>query len=291
LFYLTSVHYLSHRFDDPHFMDQFNVAYLMNSPVETLSQGLLLKFKPLNLDVLPLYIVVMAAFPIVLWCMLRWRNAVLIGSIGLYLAGRHYGWNFPSYPAGVWYFNPFAWQLLFVFGAWLALGGAEACRWLLRFRILYILSVGFLLFALVLTLAERIPALRQFIPFAIHEMFIPNDKTNLAPYRVIHLASLVFIVVSFIPMDWPGLQSPVFKPLIRCGQQSLPVFCVGLFLSFVAHFVLEFGSEGVLPQLVVGAAGLWIMTIIAYYRTWSKHVDKSLSSGRKSTTAEVGGGP
>jgi hypothetical protein len=291
LFYLTSVHYLSHRFDDPHFMDQFNVAYLMNSPVETLSQGLLLKFKPLNLDVLPLYIVLMAVFPVVLWLMLRRRNAVLIGSIGLYLAGRHYGWNFPSYPAGVWYFNPITWQLLFVIGAWLALGGAEASRWLLRFRIIYVLSAGFLLFGLVLTLAERIPDLRQFIPNAIDGAFIPNDKTNLAPYRVIHLASLIFIVVSFIPMDWPGLQWPVLKPLIRCGQQSLPVFCVGLFLSFVAHFVLEFGSEGILAQLVVGAAGLWIMTIIAYYRTWSKEVDKSLSSGRKSTTAEVGGGP
>lgn len=156
---------------------------------------------------------------------------------------------------------------------------------------LYILSVVFLLFALVLTLAERIPPLRQFIPFAIHEMFIPNDKTNLAPYRVIHLASLVFIVVSVIPMDWSGLRWPILKPLIRCGQQSLPVFCVGLFLSFVAHFVLEFGLEGILAQILVGAAGLWMMTIVAYYRTWSKQVDKSLSSSRKSTAAEVGGDP
>ena len=97
---------------------------------------------------------------------------------------------------------------------------------------------------------------------------------------VIGVASVV-IVVSLIPIDWPGLKWPIFKPLIRCGQQSLPVFCVGLFLSFIAHFVIQFGSEGVLAQLVVGAAGLSIMTIIAYYRTWSKDIDKSLSSGGK----------
>jgi hypothetical protein len=290
-FYLTSVHYLSHRFNDPHLMDQFNVAHLMNFPVETLSQGLMLKFKPLNLDVLPLYIVLMAAFPIVLWFMLRWRNAVMIGSIGLYLAARHYGWNFPSYPVGVWYFNPLAWQLLFVFGAWLALGGAAANRGILHFRALYALSAAFLLFALVVTLGERIPDLRQFIPDVIAGIFIPNDKTNLAPYRVIHLAGLVFIVVSLMSIDWPGLKWPVFRPLIICGQQSLPVFCVGLFLSFIAHFVLEFGSEGVLAQLVVGAAGLWIMTIIAYYRTWSKEVDKSLSSGGKALRGGGGGEP
>ena len=279
--YLTAVHYLAHNFDDLHLMDQFNVAPLMNFPVETLSQGFVLKFKPLNLDVLPLYIVLMAAFPAVLWFMLRWRNAVMIGSIGLYLAARHYGWNLASYPAGVWYFNPFAWQLLFVFGAWLALGGTAASRGLLRSRLLYVLCTGFLLFALAIALAERISELQRFVPEVIAGVFIPNDKTNLAPYRVIHLASLTFIVVSLIPIDWPGLKWPIFKPLIRCGQQSLPVFCVGLFLSFIAHFVIQFGSEGVLAQLVVGAAGLAILTIIAYYRTWSKEVDKSLSSGGK----------
>jgi hypothetical protein len=225
----------------------------------------------------------MAAFPIVLWFMLQWRNAVMIASIGLYLAARHYDWNLASYPTGVWYFNPFAWQLLFVLGAWLALGGAAASRGLLHSRILYILCSGFLLFALAITLAERIPELLQFVPDVIAKLFIPNDKTNLAPYRVIHLASLAFLVVSLIPIDWPGLKWPIFKPLIRCGQQSLPVFCVGLFLSFIAHFVLGFGLEGVPAQLVVGATGLWIMTIIAYYRTWSKDVDKTLSSARKSS--------
>ncbi len=281
--YLTAVHYLAHKFDDLHLMDQFNVASLMNAPVETLSEGLALRFKPLNLDVLPLYIVLMAAFPIVLWFMLRWRNAVMIGSIGLYLAARHYDWNLASYPAGVWYFNPYAWQLLFVLGAWLALGGAAASRGLLQSRILYVLCTGFLLFALATTLAEQVPELRSFVPDVIAKLFIPNDKTNLAPYRVVHLASLAFLVVSLIPIDWPGLKWPIFKPLIRCGQQSLPVFCVGLFLSFIAHFVLGFGWNGVPVQLAVGATGLWIMTIIAYYRTWSKEVDRTLSSGRESS--------
>jgi len=287
LFYLTTVHYLSHRFDDPHFMDQFNVATLMNHPVETLSEGLLLKFKPLNLDVLPLYIVLMAAFPIILWLMLRWCNVVMLGSVGLYVAARHYGWNFPSYPTGVWYFNPLAWQLLFVLGAWLALGGTKATGRILRSRWLYFPCAALLLIAFGITLAERIPGLLELIPGPFVQLFIPNDKTNLAPYRVAHLASLAFIVVSLIPIDWPGLKWPVFRPLIRCGQQSLPVFCVGLFLSFIVHFVFEFGSSNVLVQLLVGATGLWIMTLIAYYRTWSKQVDKNLVTER---STRAGGG-
>lgn len=105
------------------------------------------------------------------------------------------------------------------------------------------------------------------------------------------MVSLMFIVVSLIPVDWPGLKWPIFKPMIRCGQQSLPVFCVGLFLSFIAHFVLGFGSVGVVAQLLVGAAGLWIMTMVAYYRAWSKEVDKGLPSGGKLPKGEARGEP
>ena len=60
--YLASVHFLSNKFDAPDFIDLFNVAPLLNAPVETLTQGLLLRYKPLNLDVLPLYVVLMGAF-------------------------------------------------------------------------------------------------------------------------------------------------------------------------------------------------------------------------------------
>ena len=75
---------------------------------------------------LPLYIVLMGLFPPVLWLMLRQPDLVMLASIALYFAARYFGWNLPAYPAGTWYFNPFTWQLLFVFGAWCALGGANA---------------------------------------------------------------------------------------------------------------------------------------------------------------------
>ena len=50
--------------------------------------------------------------------------------------------------------------------------------------------------------------------------------------------------------------------------------------------MLHVGSEEIPAQLLVGAAGLWIMTIIAYYRTWSKEVDRELGA-----TAMVKGPP
>ncbi len=277
VFYVTSIHYVAHNFDVPHLMDQFNVARLMEYPVETLSQGLILRLKPLNLDVLPLYIVLMGLFPPVLWLMLRWRNLVMIGSVLLYVAARYFQWNLHAYPAGVWYFNPLTWQLAFVLGAWLVLGGAHTLRFVIQSRLALLLSVGFLVFALLLTLSERIPELQKMFPAMVMEVFVPNDKTNLAPYRMLHLASLTLLVVRFMPSDWSGLNWPVFRPLIKCGQQSLAVFCLGVFLSFAAHLVLDTISNGILAQLFVGVAGLSIMTGVAYYRSWSKQVDKLLS--------------
>jgi hypothetical protein len=66
----------------------------------------------------------------------------------------------------------------------------------------------------------------------------------------------------------------VFDPAIVCGQQSLAVFCVGVFLSFVAHFMLSLSSGSVLAQIVISLAGIAIMTVVAYYISWSKRQDK-----------------
>ena len=278
VFYMTSVHYLAHHFNIPHLMDQFNVAGLMEYPVETMTQGLLLKLKPLNLDVLPLYIVLMGAFPPVLWLMLKYKNWVMLGSALVYLVARQYGWNFPSYPSGVWYFNPFTWQLLFVMGGWLVLGGANRFVFLIQSRLVLFWSISYLLFALVMTLAAQITELQRIVPTYLFEAFNPNDKTNLAPYRVVHLACLILLAVRLVPVDWPGLRWPIFTPLIKCGQQSLEVFCVGVFLSFIAHVVLETVSGGYVAQLLVGIAGLAIMTGVAYYRSWSKSIDKPVAA-------------
>jgi hypothetical protein len=272
--YLATVHFLSHRFNIPAFIDRFNVAPLTDAPVETLIQGLLLRYKPVNLDVLPLYVVLMGTFAPVLWLMLRYRNWIMLGSVLLWVAARQFGWNLSSYPSGVWYFNPFAWQLLFVLGAWLALGGADSLHFLIRSRLVFHLGMMYLLFAAVMTLAGLLPELQAIIPRALFEAFNPNDKTNLAPYRFLHLAILIIVVARLIPVDAPVLQAAIWRPLIKCGQQSLEVFCVGIYLAFIAYFILKTTSGGILAELLVGAAGVSIMTAVAYYRSWSKRVEK-----------------
>jgi hypothetical protein len=278
-FYLASVHFLSEALNAPEFIDQYNVAPLTRAPVDALIQGLILKYKPVNLDVLPLYVVLMACFPPVLWLMLRHRNAIMLASVLLYLAARQHGWNLPSYPSGVWYFNPLAWQLLFVLGAWLALGGVDTLHFLVRSRLVVPVGSIYLLFAAVMTVAALVPELQEITPRVLFEAFNPNDKTNLAPYRILHLVILIIVVVRFIPIDAPGLKATIWRPLVKCGQHSLEVFCVGIYLSFIAAFILKATSDGIVAQFLVGAGGLSIMTAVAYYRSWSKRREKVIQSG------------
>src|SRR6185312_3947511 len=65
--YVVAISFLAQRFGDSEIINEFNVAGLVDHATQTLGQGLLLKFKPVNLDVLPLYIVLMGFFPPILW--------------------------------------------------------------------------------------------------------------------------------------------------------------------------------------------------------------------------------
>ncbi|MEZ0221020.1 OpgC domain-containing protein [Tardiphaga sp. 1201_B9_N1_1] len=290
--YIAAIGYVAQRYNDPDIINEFNVAGLVDNPIQTLTQGLLLKFKPLNLDVLPLYIVLMGLFPPVLWMMLRKPDLTMLASLALYFAARQFGWNLPAYPYGVWYFNPFTWQLLFVFGAWFALGGALESRSVIRSKVLLYFGIAYLLFSLVMTMAGRFPDTGHMImPDWLFDAFNPNDKTNLAPYRVLHFVIIAFFVTRFVPKEWKGLEWPVFQPLIKCGQQSLAVFCVGVFLSFVGHFQLMMSSGSLLAQIFVSAAGIGIMTCVAYYISWSKKQDKPLPKPTAPATSEQQASP
>jgi hypothetical protein len=273
--YVVSIGYVALRYSDPEIINEFNVAGLVDNPIETLRQGLLLKFKPVNLDVLPLYIVLMGLFPPVLWMMLRRPNLTMLASIALWLLARQFGWNLPAYPGGTWYFNPYAWQVLFVFGSWCALGGARANPGFINAPATLYFCIAYLIFALIMTMAGKFPDFGALFPHWLYDTFNPNDKTNLAPYRFIHFAVIVILVIRFVPKDWSGLEWRVFDPLIVCGQQSLAVFCVGVFLSFVGHFELMMSSGSLFAQIFVSVTGIAIMTIVAYYISWSKRQDKS----------------
>ena len=131
------------KFDNPMYEDEFNVHNFLEHPDILIGQALTLRYKPVDLDVLPLYITLIAASPLVLWCLVRRPNWTLLGSILLYIGARMFDWNFASYPAGThWYFNPFAWQLMFVFAAWCGIGGVNQLQVIIQSRMALVVALG-----------------------------------------------------------------------------------------------------------------------------------------------------
>src|SRR5882762_4422312 len=183
--YIAAIGYLALRFGDSEIINEFNVAGLVDNATETLRQGLFLKFKPVNLDVLRLYIVLMGLFPPVLWIMLRQPNWTMIAALALWLVSRQTGWNLPAYPEGTWYFNPFAWQLLFVFGAWCAVGGAKRLAPILQSPATMAVAILYLGFAFVIALSWYLPE-QAIVPHWLEDLIYPIDKTNLDVLRFAH---------------------------------------------------------------------------------------------------------
>jgi hypothetical protein len=268
LFFIAQIARTAARFDNPMYKDEFNVAQFLNRPDIMIGQALLLKYKPVNLDVLPLYIVLMLMAPAILWSLLRRPNWTLVGCAVLYFAARHFDWNLPSFPGGKWYFNPFAWQFLFVFGVWCGFGGGPTVRSAALSRPVTIAAAAWLVFAFLIVMTWHVPSLERFVPQALAHAIYPIDKSNLDPLRLTHFLALLVVVLHFLPPDLPQLASKWLRPLILCGQRSLPVFCFGVFLSFGAHWILVQVSGGVFTQMLVSVVGIVLLVGIAWIATW-----------------------
>ena len=289
--YLAEIAYVQKSFENPLYAEEMNILDFINQPAETIVQALLLKFKPANMDVLPLYIVLLLWFPPVLWLLQRRPTLALGGSVALYIAAWRFNLNLPAYPEGVWFFNPFAWQLLFVFGAWCALGGAARLQPLLHARATTIVALLYIAFALFVALSWYVPGMGRLMPLWLEEVIYPIDKTNLDVLRFAHFLALAALTVRFVPRDWPFLTSPVLYPAIVCGQHSLEIFCLGVFLAFAGHFAMVEISGAIWMQILISALGVLLMVATAALITWYKRIEgRGAPSRPRQLDADLAGG-
>ncbi len=271
--YMAEIAYVSASFENPLYGEEMGIFDFLRQPDVTLVQALLLKFKPANMDVLPLYIVLLAGFPPFLWLMLRTPALALGVAVLLYGLTWLFGWNIPAYPNGNWVFNPFAWQLMFAFGAWCAVGGAKQLRSVVASPITIGLAILYLVFAFCVAMTWYVPGLGHLMPRWLEEWMYPIDKTNLDALRFAHFVALAVLTVRLVPQHWPGLQSPWLRPAILCGQHSLEIFCLGVFLSFAAHFAMVEISEGIAMQVGTSVLGIILMVATAGLISWYRKIE------------------
>ncbi len=208
---------------------------------------------PANLNILPLYIVLLASFPVI-WGLLRIGIlAALLPSAALWLAANlDPDLNFPNWldPDG-WYFNPIAWQFLFTLGAVFAIVTGRNRGDIPRRLPLTVASAAYLGFSLVEAFPYGQYGLPSLAPFAIAD----PGKTPLAPLRLLDVLSIFYLVASSerarrFTATVPG------RALALLGRHSLEVFTLGTFIDLLGKLSFDRFGAALPMQVLVNGAGL-----------------------------------
>src|SRR4051812_50025248 len=96
--FLAEISYVATRFENPLYSEEMGIMDFLKQPDVAIIQALILRFRPVNLDVLPLYIVLMLFLPVILWLM-RWKaDLTLALSAAIYALTWQYDWYLSAYP-------------------------------------------------------------------------------------------------------------------------------------------------------------------------------------------------
>ena len=117
------------------------------------------------------------------------------------------------------------------------------------------ICVVYLAAAFFVTLTWYVPAI-GLLPKRLEQWMYPIDKTDLDVLRFAHFLALAAITVRFLPRDWRGLKSRWLRPVILCGQHSLEIFCLGVFLAFAGHFILAEVGGGPAMHALISLCGI-----------------------------------
>jgi hypothetical protein len=277
MIFIAEVSYTANTFNNPMYNDEMRVADFLEEPHVAIIKALSLQFQPTFLDILPLYILLLVIFPVILLGLrLKPLLLVLIPSFLLYTVVQVIDVSVPAYPEGhVWYFNPLAWQFLFTAGAALGFEGARAGRRLRSAGAPMLMAIIVVAVGLIIKLSWTIHGVWDAVPGLFLRELWPVNKNNLSPIRLVPFFATVFVVGSLVTPNMKFLNSAIAKPIILCGQQSLEVFCFGILLSALGHFLLSEYNSTIVTQLAVNLAGVLALCLTATMIDWYKSVGRT----------------
>ena len=286
--FIAEVSYTVMTVNNPMYNEEMRIGRFLSEPHLAIIHGLLLQFQPAFLDILPLYIVLLLAFPLILLGFRISVPAVLTAAFALYAAVQTTGLSMPAYPPGrSWFFNPLAWQFLFAIGAALGYGEVRGRAWTARGRALLPAAIAIVAAAAAVKLSWTLHGLWEPFPALFVKELWPISKSDLSPLRLIPFLSLVLIVATLVPRDARFFGSAASQQLILLGRHSLEVFCLGILLSALGHFLLAEIDSGIAMQFAVNAAGVLAMWLTAAVADWYKRMGRA-SSAPRPAAIEIG---
>ena len=203
-------------------------------------------------NILPLYIALMLWAPLVLAITLVDARLALAASLAVYVVARVYRLDLPNWPEpGGWFFNPFAWQLLFTLG----LVSARIARtYSLPRRPVLVAAAGLAVLFGAFVVFSRLgwdPHLKRPL-----ELRLDLGKQSLGLGRLLHFAALAYLV-TVTPALATLVRSRFGRELQRLGRHSLPVFATGSLLA-------AGGQAGLAVASTAASQGIVLALGIAY---------------------------
>ena len=247
------------------YLEETRLDVLGDDPYRSMLEALLLRFQPSLLNILPLYVVLLVFFAATIW-MLRWPRLLFLVSFLIYMVVRFTSLNLNAWgDEGGWFFDPLAWQFLFIIGVLLA---CAPMRMPARPRLLDVTAVLVVVLGVVTTLViEPHPHLLDVVTHSVLRPLVIEDKTGLYPSRLISILSLTWLCVRLIPFDASWLRTRWAAPLELLGQNSLPVFCSSIVFGFVARLGLEY-DDRTLMQIGINLFGVFGMVAVGALAAW-----------------------
>jgi hypothetical protein len=273
MIFMATVAYTVGTLNSSLYAEEFLAADFLNEPGVAVIKALTLQFQPAYMDILPLYIVLLAAFPFVLAGFRSWPSVVLGLSLVLWaIVQLDSRIALPAYPGPnrVWFFNPLGWQALFFLGAWLGWRGIrETWPWLDR-RWVVGLAAGLAVASLVVRFSWALHNLYNPIPALGNTKFLWlfMSKGDLGLLRFLNVLVVAVLVRYLISPQAAFLNGRAAWPFVACGRHSLHIFCLGILLAVLGHLVLSEFFGGLLMQLAVSALGVAIMIAVAAFMDW-----------------------
>ncbi len=254
-------------------------------------QGILhlvtLTYVPNLFDILPMYMAVLAMVPIVMLLhSIRPWLAFAFPPL-LYLAARAFDWNLPAewWSDRPWFFNPFTWQLLFFTGFAFGRGWLHCPP----FRWPWLAAAAFVVLILFPLDFEPIWRNVEWVGELTQSLFWTMEKTDFGPARYAHLLATAFLALAFLNLYPEFVRWRGFEPIIKVGQQTLPVFLSTLPLSWGGGMALDVFGHSALPTAFVNLFGFALMIAIAHItgffksQPWRRprhRLETSVPSGR-----------
>ncbi|MFT8636035.1 MAG: OpgC domain-containing protein [Novacetimonas hansenii] len=229
--------------------------------LDSLWRVMLLQALPGNLNILPLYIVLLLAFAPLCWVLRRvgpWPVLVASGALWA-VVNFDPSLNFPNWldPDG-WYFDPLAWQFLFVIGACASILAARHGGSLPLSRPLVVACEAYLVFSAV----ESFPWTGWGLP-DMRPMATPwTDKMVLSPLRLLDVLCLFYLVQSSTLATRLSL-GRAGQLMAMFGRHSLEVFTLGTIIDLYGRLVFTNFGVGWGMQVTINVVGfimLWGMT-------------------------------